>query len=167
MSEEINRYVIFGTAPIFDPEDKTGVNNRWIYRRAFEGYLFLLSHIEVSVSSQGPYREGLIALYDGHEYTHWNQFPGVESRELLTRAEFNQFQYNSHAPLHNWKCKEFTLGLRSTSTENNFRMCAIVWFYLKKATREELLEYALKHPIREDTFKRVMRGTTVDPHEVE
>jgi hypothetical protein len=163
--KKINRQVYFLFTQAFDSEDVSGANNSWVYDRPPEGYLFQLAKISASVSSQGPYREGILCLFDGHEYTHWNMWPGVESRETLVRTEFNQYQYVHSESLEGWECKEFTIGIRSTNTVNAFKTCIIVWYYLKKASRKELLEYAIKHPVREDTFKRAMRGTTVEPEE--
>lgn len=165
MESDINRTVFFLRAPPFLPENTTGINNSWIYKRAPEGYLFLLDSITLSTTSEESERMGIFGLYDGHEYTHWNIFPGVESRELLFRGETNTYILNLEANLNQWKCKEYTIGLRSHNESSGVKVCIIVWYYLKKATREELLEFAIKHPTREDTFKRALRGTTVEPGE--
>jgi hypothetical protein len=163
--KKINRQVYFGFAPIFNPEDSSGVNNTWIYDRALEEHLFVLDSIQVSVTKENSYYNGIFAIYDGHEYTHWNQFPGVESRELLGRLEFSEHNLTGFINLNGWECKEFTIGIRSTHQSVPVKMVAILYYYLKKASREELLEYAIKHPVREDTFKRAMRGTTVELEE--
>lgn len=159
--EGINRKVHFAHANAFLPEDTSGVNNTWVYHRAPEGYLFLLDSVTLS-NAHNPYTTtGIFAVYDGHEYTHWNQFPGVESRELLARFETSSGETQIDLNLHGWECKEYTIGIRSLSESVAYKICAIMWFWLKKASRKELMEYAIKHPIREDTFKRAMRGSTL------
>jgi len=164
----INRFVFFPNAPIFDPEVYTGVNNRWVYRRAPDGMLFELISVKVGMqipimaSGYNSY-SGIFAVYDGHEYTHWNQFPGVESREALVHLEMNVYNAFYDIDLHKWECKEFTIGTRSRSEEEPF-ICKVVVFYrLKKANKFKLLEYALKHPYRETTFKRSMAGGHMEP----
>jgi len=166
LTDEIERQVHFIVAPAFDPEDKTGVNNTWQYNRAPEGFLFLLESIQVSTSQEaGHGKDGICALYDGHEYTHWNQFPGVQSNELLCRMEHNVYILSNGFNLHGWPCKEYTLGIRSISQSSSYKICAVIWYYLKKASRMELLEYAIKHPRNQDMFKRALRGQTIEPTE--
>ena len=165
--DNINRDVHFMTAPIFNPEDKTGINNKWNYNRAPEGYLFLLSKIEFSSAVSGGTYSGIVSLFDGHEYTHWNLWPGVESREILTRTEFHSYETQHVRGLHEWECKEYTIGIRSTNLGVGFKICAVMWYYLKKASRMELMEYAIKHPKNPHAFKRVLRGPTIEPTEAE
>lgn len=162
---KIDRQVHFGWAPIFLPADTTGVNNTWIYNRAPEGYLFQLVEISISSSRGTSEQQGIFALFDGHEYTHWNVFPGVESRELLYRFDSIDYQTSDVANLHGWECKEYTIGMRSWSETKPYKIVAIVWYFLKKASRKELMEYALKHPLNQDTFKRVYSGITIEPGE--
>lgn len=133
-------------AQVFDPEDSLGNNNTWIYDRAPEGYKFVLDNMVVSTTQKTLARDGLVAIYDGHEYTHWNQWPGVESKELLGRVEVNVYNYNETIILNGWECKEFTLGIRSTSEENSFKICLIVWYYLRKMSWLEKLQYAVMQP---------------------
>ena len=165
--DKINRQVQFIQAQIYDPGDSTGANNTWIYDRAPEGYLFVLQKIAVSTDYLSTRNVGLIVLYDGHEYTHWNQWPGVESREILARFEFNNYSIKEVESLLGWECKEFTIGARSSSTTKTFKGFVIVWYYLKKASREELLEYAIKHPKVEDSFKHAISGITIESSEAE
>ena len=149
--DKINRQVEFMFAQIYDTEDSTGKNNTWKYNRAPEGYKFMLHKIAIRALYRGvagveELGRGIVNIYDGHEFTHWQQFPGVESRELLatfeyTLAEGNQLQY-----LHDWECKEYTLGVRSTSTTNAFKCVIIVWYYLRKMSWLEKLQYALIQP---------------------
>lgn len=160
---ESDRQVHFISAPVFDPEDKTGVNNKWNYNRAPEGYLFEL--IKVEISAHETYFDGIFNMFDGHEYTHWNIWSGVESRELLTRCDTNAYQLNFASDLCDWECKEYTLAIRSSNVAKAFKICAIVWYRLKKASRLELMEYAIKHPRNQDMFKRALRGPTLEPTE--
>ncbi len=162
--EGINRQVHFIMAPAFDSEDHTGINNTWQYRRAPEGYLFILDEIYVSVRD-GNADKGQGALIDGHEYTHWNLWEGVQCNEYLARWYHDDYTHDLSINLHGWKCKEYTLAVRSSDATKVYKICAIIWYWLKKANREELLEFAIKHPSRQDTFKRAMRGTTVEPLE--
>lgn len=164
--KDVNRQVHFIFAPIFDPEDSTGVNNTWVYHRAPDGYLFILDSIQISTDIDNSRQAGVICIFDGHEYTHWNLWPGVESRETLWRGETSSYSVELLGNLNGWICKEYTIGIRSASETKAVKYCAIVWFYLKKASREELLEYALKHPKDEDAFKRALRGRTAETEEL-
>ncbi|GAG68589.1 unnamed protein product, partial [marine sediment metagenome] len=121
--------------------------------------------ITSSITQVGTMQSGIVALIDGHEYTNYNLWPGVECREYLSRVEHNNANPYHVASLHGWKCKEYTIGVRSVHTTYPVKVCAIVWYYLKKATREELLEYAVKHPHNPDAFKVAMRGKTVETEE--
>ena len=144
--DKINRTVYFMFAQIFDPLSITGANNTWIYDRAPNGYKFVLSSVTLSTTKENSRYNGIFAIYDGHEYTHWNQYPGVESRELLGRMETNQYQLSGEINLNNWECKEFTLGLRCTHEEVPFKACIIVWYYLRKMSFLERLQYAVMQP---------------------
>lgn len=167
LTKEIQRQVHFMSAQVFDVEDTSGKNNTWQYNRAPEGYLFELVQIVVSGSRGGGSHQGIVALFDGHEYTHWNIWPGVQSQEMLYRFDSIDYQVDGVGQLLDWECKEYTVGTRSWSVTGMFKVVIIVWYYLRKASRMELMEYALKHPARHDTFKRALRGTTVEPTEVE
>jgi len=149
------------TAQVYDPQDKSGDNNTWNYNRAPEGYKFELVELAASITQRDSFHTGLVAIYDGHEYTHWNQFPGVESRELLGRDEFNSTVPNAYIALHNWECKEYTLGVRSLTESYGFKICIIVWYYLKKMSTLETLYYAVIQP-KWKRFKKAFR-TTLDP----
>lgn len=165
LTEKIQRQVHFVTAQIYDSGDTSGKNNTWSYNRAPDGYLFELISVDLSVTAVQTQYAGIVQLSDGHEYTHWNIYPGVQTNELLYRAEFNIYNLNSIASLHGWECKEYTIGARSVSDSKAFKSIAIVWYYLKKASRLELLEYAVKHPRNQDMFRRALRGTTIEPSE--
>jgi len=167
LTDEVERQVHFITAPIFLPEDKTGINNTWQYNRAPEGYLFQLVEVQISGNRGDVQQQGIVALFDGHEYTHWNIYPGVQSNEMLFRFNSIDYQVNASQNLHGWPCKEYTLGIRSYSVTKVFKCVVIIWYYLKKASRLELMEYAIKHPRNQDQFKRVLRGPTIEPTEVE
>ncbi|GAG76922.1 unnamed protein product [marine sediment metagenome] len=143
--DKINRQVFFLYAQIHDAEDITGKNNTWIYDRAPQGYKFILDSVDISVSAPLAYK-GIFAVFDGHEYTHWLLFPGVESKELLGRVETGSNQYNHTIPLRNWECKEYTLACRSTDDEMPLKICAIVWYYLRKMSWLEKLQYAVMQP---------------------
>ena len=144
--DKINRTVHFIHAPIFDPQSSTGVNNTWKYDRAPDGYKFILVAIDVSTSYVGTNHAGIFGLFDGHEYTHWNMFPGVESKEYLWRSEVNSNNISIHGDLHNWECKEFTIGCRSMSESQAVKACVIIWFYLRKMTPDETKMYAVLQP---------------------
>lgn len=162
---EIQRQVHYIVAQIFDPEDSSGANNNWQYNRAPPGYLFQLHSVNISTDVDNSRNSGIFAIFDGHEYTHWNIWTGVQSNETLWRAETSTYQIDLTGYLNNWPCKEYTIGCRSNSETKQVKYCAIVWYYLKKASRMELMEYAIKHPKNQDMFKRVYRGTTVEPSE--
>ena len=166
---KVERQVHFMLAQAFDTEDTTGKNNTWDYNRAPDGYLFQLLSCDISVVTGNPLtlNNGIFNIVDGHEYTHWNIAPGVECRELLGRCYFTEQQSNHVFDLHGWECKEYTVVNRSTSESGTFKVTAIVWYILKKASRMELLEYAIKHPRNQDMFRHALRGTTIEPTEAE
>ncbi|GAG83403.1 unnamed protein product, partial [marine sediment metagenome] len=93
--DKIQRQVHFIHAPIFDDEDTSGINNTWVYNRAPEGYKFLLHSITVTTGAPLTFNYGIIGMFDGHEYTHWNIFPGVESREYLMRGVMSDNMANT------------------------------------------------------------------------
>lgn len=147
--DKLNRNVFFKHAGIFDPQDTTGKNNTWQYNRAMSGYIFKLVSMDISVPL--AYADGITAIFDGHEYTHWNIFPGVESRELLGRFESSQQQQNFTIDLHGWECKEYTIAIRSSNVSKAFKSVIVIWFYLEKMNRLEQLFYAVIQP----RFKRI------------
>jgi len=162
--KKINRQVDFLYAQPYNSEDSTGANNTWKYNRAPEGYKFVLHSIEVSVAQTASLFQGLVAMYDGHEYTHWNQFPGVESKELLTRGETNVYILNLVSSLNGWECKEYTLGIRSLSATYGYKVCIIVWYYLEKMSKLEEYQYATIQP-KGDKPIRKAGATTVESTE--
>ncbi|GAG61297.1 unnamed protein product, partial [marine sediment metagenome] len=103
-------------------------------------------------------------IYDGHEYTHWDIFPGVESRELLWRGETTTYQVNLYGNLHNWECKEYSLACRSASETKTLKLCVIVWYYLRKMNWLERLYYAVIQP-KGDRYKKTL-GITAEPTEI-
>ncbi len=159
--DKIQRQVHFIQAQIFDIQDVTGKNNTWNYNRAPEGYKFLLQKCSISVAQEGNRYKGIVAMFDGHEYTHWNIWPGVESRELLFRKGINIYMLDHVENLLNWECKEYTLGIRSVQTDTTFKACIIVWYYLQKMSYLETLYYAVIQP-RWKRIKKAFR-TTLDP----
>ncbi|GAG66425.1 unnamed protein product [marine sediment metagenome] len=108
--------------------------------------------------------DGIVNIYDGHEYTHWNIFPGVESRELLWRGETTTYNVNLFGNLHNWECKEYTLACRSASETKTYKVCAIVWYYLRKMNWLERLYYAVIQP-KGDRYKKTL-GITAETTEI-
>lgn len=153
-TDKINRQVHFITAPVFNIADKTGKNNTWIYNRAPDGYMFKLSSIQISVASEEMLNNGIFCIFDGHEYTHWNIYPGVESRELLGRIETNDYSIESYIDLKAWECKEYSIAVRSTNDQKAFRCIVIVWHYIEKMSLLERLMYACMHP----KYKRIKKG---------
>ena len=157
--DKIQRQVYYPQAQIFDSEDTSGKNNTWIYNRAPAGYKFLLVEIIVHSIRENNQFQGAVSLFDGHEYTHWNIFPGVQSNELLFRAECDtDGSLNVGGNLHNWECKEFTIGVRSASTSNSFKAVCIMWYYLQKMNQLETLYYAVIQP-RWKRFKKAFATT--------
>lgn len=144
-TDKINRQVHFLYAQVFDEEETAGKNNTWLYDRAPDGYKFVLHKISIYVDRVRAW--GVFALFDGHEYTHWNIFPGVESKEVIA------YITTSNSPplgvteyLEGWECKEYTLGIRSTSTTASLKGCCVVWYYLRKMSLLEKLQYAVIQP---------------------
>jgi len=155
--DKINRLATYLFAPAMIPENITGINNTWLYDRAPAGYKFILDSIQVSTTEEEG-RDGIFAVFDGHEYTHWNIFPGVVSHELLYRGEINTYILNLDANLKGWECKEYTLALRSTSQEKPVKVCAILWYYLRKMSQLETYQYAVIQP-KGDRYKKSFRTT--------
>ena len=160
---KMQKQVHFITAPVFDSEDVSGNNNKWNYNRAVDGYVFKLHSAQISVGTESSRYSGIVMIFDGHEYTHWNIWPGVESRELLTRTEFHSYNSQYVRSLNNWECKEYSIGIRSTSADFTFKVCIIVWYYLQKMSYLETLYYAVIQP-RWKRFKKAFR-TTLDPRD--
>lgn len=144
--DKINRQVHFITAQALVENGKQPLNNTWIYDRAPDGYKFILHSVFISVAHNPYTATGIFAIYDGHEYTGWNQWPGVESRELLGRLETDAGTNQSVIMLNGWECKEYTIGTRSLSGSLAYKVCAIVWYYLRKMTDLEKYQYATIQP---------------------
>ncbi|GAI73759.1 unnamed protein product [marine sediment metagenome] len=158
--DKIQRQVHFMYAQIFDEEDSSGKNNTWNYNRAPDGYKFRLEKINMAVDRVNSF--GIVSMFDGHEYTHWNIYPGVQSNEMISYSQFSNAVGLDYADmLLGWECKEYTLGVRSTSTTNIFKVVIIVWYYLEKMSHLEKLYYAVIQP-RWNRFKKAFR-TTLDP----
>lgn len=137
-------------AQALDPET-TDNNTTWFYDRAPDGYKFVLHSIEVSatipqITTGLSNYSGIYGIYDGHEYTHWNIYPGVESKEILARGELNVYGTLQTHALNGWECKEYTLAIRSRSEDEPFKCCIIVWYYLAKMTDLETKQYAVMQP---------------------
>jgi len=162
--DKIQRQVHFMFAQAFDEEDTSGTNNIWVYNRAPEGYKFMLVNAQLSTTQNAARNKGIVAIFDGHEYTHWNLFPGVESREYLGRWESSDYIYNGEIPLFNWECKEYTVACRSTNTLQPVKYCIIVWYYLQKMSWLEKLYYAVIQP-KGDRYKKTL-GTVAEPSEI-
>jgi hypothetical protein len=158
--DKINRQAFYMTAPALTDETYPKLNNRFKYHRAPEGYKFLLESVYVVCTREDSMTSGVFELSDGHYWTGWNVFPGVENREVLAYNSFWSDQMNFAQSLHQWECKEYTLAIRSTSASNSFRVCIIVFYYLRKMSKLETLMYACVHPLR----KRFRKGyaTTVE-----
>jgi hypothetical protein len=144
-TDEINRQVHFGYAQVFDPEDDSGDNNTFIYNRAPDGYKFILHKISLSIAT-GSYDQGIVMLFDGHEYTHWDLWPNIQSNEVLFRGVTNSYTNNIVEYLEHWSCKEYTIGLRSKSESEQFKVLIIVWYYLQKMSKLDRLHYAVTQP---------------------
>ena len=144
--DKISRQVYFMYAPAMNYTNTTGINNTWIYDRAPDGYKFILQKAIVSTTLEATLNRGIIGIYDGHEYTHWNIYPGVESKEILNRAELSANIHNADLDLYGWECKEFTLGIRSSTETFGVKMCIIIVYYLRKMSWLEKLQYAVMQP---------------------
>jgi len=162
-ADKINRQVHFMHAQIFDPQDTSGDNNTWNYNRAPDGFKFILHSIHISGNRGNGLQQGIVSMYDGHEYTHWNTWPGVESRELLARFDSIDYQCDTIIPLNEWECKEYSLAVRSWSETKAYKACIIVWYYLRKMSWLEKLYYAVIQP-KGDRYKKTL-GVTVEPRE--
>jgi len=145
-TDKIQRQVHFITTQALDLEDISGDNNSWIYNRAPDGYKFILDSVDISTTKYQSKYEGIFNIFDGHEYTHWNIYPGVESRELLGRLETTIYIVDGSINLHSWECKEYSIAIRSGSTTNGYRVVIIVWYYIEKMSLFERLMYACLHP---------------------
>jgi len=77
---------------------------------------------------------------------------------LLYRGELNQYILNLDASLKMWECKEFSLALRSSSQETPVKVCVVIWFYIRKMTELEKLQYAVLQP-KGDRYKKSFRTT--------
>lgn len=151
----------------FDPEDHSGDNNNWIYNRAPDGYCFVLVRFDSIASQEDTEQAGILQLYDGHEYTHWNIYPGVQSNEVLARHQHSNYELNSFTDLLGWECKEYTIGSRGISQSYPFRALVIVWYYLKKMSTLDKLHFAVTQPKSIlGRFPKAFR-TTVEPTEEE
>ena len=164
--DKINRQVFYLQASAYDdqaeyPKD----NNTFRYHRAPEGYKFLLHAVHFHTVLEGPACNGIFEMSDGHYYTGWNIYPGVENREIIAYSTHDADNPAMHLPLFNWEAKEYTIGIRSTSSSAVFRGVVIVWYYLRRMNKLETLMYACIHPLR----KRFRKGyaTTVEPTEEE
>ena len=165
-TDKINRQVHYPYAQAFDSEDK-GDNNDWTYNRAPNGYRFILDSISVIASATNNQNNGIVQIYEGHEHTDYIIYPGVESREILERLETTDYQLNLEKSLHGWDCKEYTLGVRSTSETYAYRVIVIVWYYLQKMTAFERLHFAVTQSKSiKGRFPKAFR-TTVEPTEDE
>lgn len=156
--DKINRQVQFMFAQIFNSADTTGKNNTFQYKRAPDGYKFLLHSVYVSTTRDANFHNGIFEMSDGHYYTHWNIWPGVENREVIARRDFNDYALEHHQDLNLWECKEYTLAIRSRSEEVGFKCCIIVWYYLKSMNVIEKLFYAVIQP-RFRRFKKAYATT--------
>ncbi|GAG55151.1 unnamed protein product [marine sediment metagenome] len=160
--DKINRQVFFIHAQGYDAQEEyPKKNNTFKYFRAPEGYKFLLHSIDVTSDHRQAYRDGIVELSDGHYYTGWDIFPGVENKEVLWRGSFNVYNTTLSGSLNLWECKEITIAIRSITTENVFKVSTIIWYYLKPMSKLETLFYALVHP----RFRRYKKAyaTTLDP----
>jgi len=163
--KKINRSVYFLYTPVYDSEaDPPGNNNRWIYDRAPEGYKFVLVAMDVSSRISGDTTKAVLGLFDGHEFTNWLIFPGVESKEYLCRSEYNIYQPSMSHDLHGWECKEFTIGGRNFATAEDVKFCIIIWYYLEKMDKLEEYQYAVIQP-KGDKPIRKGGATTVESTE--
>lgn len=158
--QDINRSVFFINTQALVVNGAQPENNTWVYKRAPEGYVYKLVHAQVSTSVERG-ENGIIAFYDGHVYTQWNTFPGVVNHDLLARGELTDYVVNIDFYFHDWECKEYTISIRSADTESIFKVCVIVYYYLKKMSVFERFKYAVVHP----RFNRIKKAyaTTLDP----
>jgi hypothetical protein len=145
--DKINRQVVYPYAQVFNPtQSYPKKNNTFIFNRAPDGYKFVLVAIDISGHQENSYKYGLLELSDGHYYTGWNIWPGVENRETLFRCELNDYIRNIYGDLHLWECKEYTIAIRSTHETYPFKCCVIVWYYLRRMTTLETKQYAVIQP---------------------
>jgi len=159
---KINRRVKFMHAIPFVENGQHPENNTWWYNRAPEGYKFIL-HSAVISNAHVPYTStGIVAIFDGHEYTGWNIFPGVESMEMLGRFETSAGETQGVIDLNGWECKEYTVASRSLSGSLQYKCCVIIWYFLEKMSDFETKQYAVMQPKGEHIRKSGMTTIELD-----
>jgi len=159
--DKVQRQVQFMRAQPHDSEDSSGKNNTWVYNRAPDGYKFRLVKVLVASKQTDNAFNGIFGMFDGHEYTRWDIWPGVESREYLTRISMSLENQTVEFGLEGWECKEYSIAVRSTNATYEFKAMSIVWYYLEKMSHLERLYYAVIQP-RWNRYKKAFR-TTLDP----
>lgn len=162
--DKINRQVHYTYAQAKDIEGTYPLkNNSFVYNRAPDGYLFQLVELDISCSCEAGVNVGIVEMSDGHCYTGWNIWAGVENRETLVRIETDVYFVNFSKSLHSWECKEYTIATRSKKTDAPFKTCCIVWYYLRKMSPLEKYQYAVIQPKGEHIRKA--GATTVESTE--
>ncbi|GAG96879.1 unnamed protein product, partial [marine sediment metagenome] len=58
----------------------------------------------------------------------------------------NNTPFGATEYLEGWECKEYTIGLRSSSETHPVKGCAVMWYYLRKMSWLEKLQYAVIQP---------------------
>lgn len=131
--------------------------------RAPDGYMYELIDVEANVrrieSTGSPCH---FQMYDGFTDSIWGGWPGIQNQETLTVRSFSPYEEYHYRSLNNWRCKEYTASWKNQHETNAPSVCMIVYFRLKKMTKEETYEYAVKQP----KYKFARGGpSTLDPRD--
>lgn len=120
----------------------------WKHLRAKEDMKYELVEVQISIHSGGGGNELNFQIYDGFVYSHWGSFPNIFDQSTLGIAiHLGMYQKTMTIPLNNWECKEVTMSMfNNYATTPSLKFCAILWFYEVPMSKQEVLEYALKHP---------------------
>lgn len=149
------KWTWFGYAP--KREESPPHLAKWKYFRAPEGMVMQLKGIHLSSQIEQIKGQGIIQLYLGHKPPSiYGLYPYIEDQDVLFRHESYETYGSSQSrvitsgktfDLYDYELKQFTIAIRSTHTENEFRPCIIIYYCLKKfQDTHDMLEYAVKQP---------------------
>ncbi len=144
------KWIWFGYAPA--REDNPPYSAKWKYFRAPEGLIMELRGINISAQLGQNKSAGIVQLYLGHKRpSKYGVYPHIEDQDVLFRHEAHH-QYKETAisktwDLYDYEVKQFTIAIRSTQFDSEYRSCIIIFYRLKKfQDTHDKLEYAVKQP---------------------
>lgn len=120
------------------------------YFRAPAGLLMELLGVNVSTQIAEQKCYGIIQIHQAHKpLSKWGIYPHIEDQDVLFRHE--DTAVTETAPqtydLYNYELKEFTVMYRSTSKNEEYRPCIVIYYrYVKFIDTLDKLEYAVKQP---------------------